>query len=1176
MRHINLSLVLLLLSCCLNPLQAQTTIWQEDFSSGAQYSVTQGGEGRDGNDNYFTRTNGSSPNIDKSYSGTSGYFFAGQDIDDGGWSGSSSPSQLTWSGIDISGLTSLSFSGKFGEVLDGTGDIDDSDYLKVEYRIDGGSWQDLIAFQNDGSAYNTNFLEDTGFDGIGDGTKISSNNGVLVSFTKAISGTGSSLDLRFTAAVSSGDEDFAIDDFALEGQPTNPDTKVRFSTSTMAVPEDTGSTYLPVTIDNNSGTTSFDVVFKSGSASNVNGFVSNSLSTSSSADSQLITIPDNAACNEDSLVTFAIRNVSGGSSASVGTDSLLTLTVQDDEGSTGTISYQGFEGTSSDTWSYTASPSSFDDGSDYWEERSSAGSINPVKGSRLWGSQDLQSPSGTSGWGTLAFDQVDLSSASDVTISFQYHVDGFDNGDDLRYGISYDNGNSWTNTKIVDGSSNFNTSGWVKETIAIPDLKDDVTFRIQAQQNGGSDQFAIDDVSISGSVCNVCDPPSSPASSLTFSNITNKTIRLDWTNGDGEQRIVVGKKGDTLDGFPKDSVTYAADTIFGNGDMIPGGAVTLGNGTADSLEVGALTPGATYTFGVLEYNCGAGKERYIGTYASDSVTLLPENVSSLTSACRTSSSIDLNWNTPAGESDGWVVFARQGQTPASPITDASNYTGANNDFSNAPAYGARGKLVYKGNATNMTVKGLSSGKSYTFKAYTYSKTQNSTWSNGKQITETATLNPVTSAAAIPSSQEVELSWTNPNAACFDDVMIVAKDSSAPTFTPSGNGSSYQADTAFGSGTDLGNGEYVVYKNNGSNVTVGNLTNGTEYFFSLFVRDGSEWSDSVVVSAKPDTTTTFSPGDLAILAINTKYKSNGSDDEISFLTFADIDQGTTLDFTDNGYERENSGRWGETEGTIRLQYTGSSPVQAGKVITIRGKGSTTSDFTVLIDGTVSNDWSIKSINSNTVANSFDLNVNDQIWFSQNGNWQDPSAGYDHDVLYEADFLYGWTATGWAGDPGHGTGTKYCALVPGMACFNTNVTGVSDKDKVKYTGPLTATNQREWINRINDSGNWTGYSSNSNYQANGPDYAGGKTLDIVPGGYRNGRWIGAANSDWFDCENWENLRVPDEKTNVVVPDSTTVPHSPVIDNALEDADCKTIHLRNNGNLRIKSGSKLKVGY
>jgi hypothetical protein len=70
-------------------MQGQSALFTEDFNSNTQYSVTQGGEGSDGTSDYFFRTDGM--NIDQSYTSATADFFAGQDVDDGGWTGSVSP-----------------------------------------------------------------------------------------------------------------------------------------------------------------------------------------------------------------------------------------------------------------------------------------------------------------------------------------------------------------------------------------------------------------------------------------------------------------------------------------------------------------------------------------------------------------------------------------------------------------------------------------------------------------------------------------------------------------------------------------------------------------------------------------------------------------------------------------------------------------------------------------------------------------------------------------------------------------------------------------------------------------------------------------------------------------------------------------------------------------------------
>ncbi len=197
----------LLISC----ICAQTTIWIENFDDNSQYSVSLGGEGNNGNADYFQRTDGS--NINKTYTGITGTnFFAGQDVDDGGWTGSASPSQLTWGSISISSYNSISFKADFASVA--TDKIDNPDYVHFEYKLDGGNWINLIWFENTDTT-NSYLLEDTDFDGVGDGAQL---NSTLTAFTKGIPG-GNSLELRMTVALNAGDEDFAIDNITISGTP---------------------------------------------------------------------------------------------------------------------------------------------------------------------------------------------------------------------------------------------------------------------------------------------------------------------------------------------------------------------------------------------------------------------------------------------------------------------------------------------------------------------------------------------------------------------------------------------------------------------------------------------------------------------------------------------------------------------------------------------------------------------------------------------------------------------------------------------------------------------------------------------------------------------------------------------------------------------------------------------
>lgn len=201
---------------------AQVVALDEGFDSGAGFT-TSTGFFSDGFGDYFGIAGstpnfgaGSAPSALKPYTGADGNFLTGMDLDG---EGAGLPVTAEWTGIDIEGLSDLTFQGSFAEFFDTPGDIDAADYLRIEVRIDGGEWQTVLAFAgadftSTSGGFNGNFRQDTDFDGIGDGALLGD---AFQQFTAAIAGTGSSMDLRFSASVEAGDEDFAVDNFRVIG-----------------------------------------------------------------------------------------------------------------------------------------------------------------------------------------------------------------------------------------------------------------------------------------------------------------------------------------------------------------------------------------------------------------------------------------------------------------------------------------------------------------------------------------------------------------------------------------------------------------------------------------------------------------------------------------------------------------------------------------------------------------------------------------------------------------------------------------------------------------------------------------------------------------------------------------------------------------------------------------------
>ena len=110
---------------------------------------------------------------------------------------------------------------------------------------------------------------------------------------------------------------------------------------------------------------------------------------------------------------------------------------------------------------------------------------------------------------------------------------------------------------------------------------------------------------------------------------------------------------------------------------------------------------------------------------------------------------------------------------------------------------------------------------------------------------------VTTLPASAGAEYINLSWVDPT--CFDEVLVVAKEGSEVTFSaPTGDGSSYTADAAFGTAgtnTNITADEFAVFKGSANTVTVNGLTkNGIVYHFAVFTRKGTNWSAGVTATA----------------------------------------------------------------------------------------------------------------------------------------------------------------------------------------------------------------------------------------------------------------------------------------------------------------------------------------
>ncbi len=237
--------------------------------------------------------------------------------------------------------------------------------------------------------------------------------------------------------------------------------------------------------------------------------------------------------------------------------------------------------------------------------------------------------------------------------------------------------------------------------------------------------------------------------------------------------------------------------------------------------------------------------------------------------------MNLSWDYPLNYSPSTsdiIIFAKQGSaiTQGTPTINANTYVADNNFGGSGSTYenDAAAKCVYKGDGTSFQLTGLTSGTTYHFLVYSTSGTN---YSNGKsfifttQIEPDNVLSPVTSIAP---GNAVHVTYSYPYN-CFTDFLIIARAGSPVNAgKPSGNGSSYTANSSYGLGSSLLGG-YVVFKGSSNQATISNLTSGTTYYLKIFTRENTSWSQGVEVSFIA--TLAPSQGDIYI----TEYVLSGS-------------------------------------------------------------------------------------------------------------------------------------------------------------------------------------------------------------------------------------------------------------------------------------------------------------
>jgi hypothetical protein len=672
----------------------------------------------------------------------------------------------------------------------------------------------------------------------------------------------------------------------------------------------------------------------------------------------------------------------------------------------------------------------------------------------------------------------------------------------------------------------------------------------------------------------------------------NATSSSTWTNpACFDEVLLVAKVGAFTSVLPTgNGSVYSANLTFGSGTAFDGGTVVYkGTGNSSSTITG-LTNGITYTFKIFARRGNTWIEG--GTSSCTASAPTPSVPSGLSKGCTTSTTQVLNWNAPSsGDFDGYILVVRENSVPNAVTSIVANSQSHNINYTLAPTYNSTtSRVLYIGNATTATITGLTPGINYTFALHTYNNNgATSLYSTATTSSQIINLVNVSSTGATVISQAANINWNLPTAGCFDQILAIITTTAGVTFSPTGDGSAYTANSVFASDNQ------VVYNGTGNTVSITGLTNGTTYYVEIFTRKGTEWSTGLEVAVTPTISTIFKPGELVFVGYDAQHKGVGSEDEYLVATFVPIVSGSSFSLMNSRYEagaaaNVRTDKWGgpgnvaeSAPSILTLTYSGTTSIAAGSVLRIQ----TLDIFPYIekiyvITGTIQTDITSSFTTSvfqtgnipNIAAASPDQIFLMQGTISSDGTIDTGQANY----ILNGTLLHGLTnQIAWVSLSNACSGnttTRESRLPASLKCFNVENTSSSAASSYYQNDDIRTGSIRQLIQGLGNTSNWT--NSTGRYTVDASSSASnraGKTF-VVNAGNEPGTWVASSDTNWFNCSNWENLVVPDENIDVFINTTNSSVNNEINFNATDaslysaTAKCKNLNI--NGRKLILSGN------
>ncbi|HCS21527.1 MAG TPA: hypothetical protein DIW47_13370 [Bacteroidetes bacterium] len=254
--------------------------------------------------------------------------------------------------------------------------------------------------------------------------------------------------------------------------------------------------------------------------------------------------------------------------------------------------------------------------------------------------------------------------------------------------------------------------------------------------NGSVTDTSTHTLTFTGSVLNFLSGGEAPAaqptiqaSFLFFTQISASQMKLTWTKGNGQGRIVLAKQGAAVSVNPTDLIEYSVDTNFsGSPQDLGSNNFAVYQGTDSSFTLTGLSPEVVYHFAIYEYTNQGTERDYLITNPLVGVMQTLDMEPTLTATGVNfqhirHTSIHVEWT--GGNGTNKLLIARKNAPVILVPEDRQTYS-ANPVMGQGFNFGNDQFAVYSGELDSVTLVGLDQNSQYHFALFEWNGTDTTT------------------------------------------------------------------------------------------------------------------------------------------------------------------------------------------------------------------------------------------------------------------------------------------------------------------------------------------------------------------------------------------------------------------------------------------------------------------